>query len=113
MWKTLDKKKNQGQRRKIIHYIKNWYKREEYQMIIIYIGDKKYIIDKKKYIIQVAPQAFHTYVAHNFSSPHILYHKLFGLDQKKKSGNQALKNLYLDTNSNVRNGKKNSIFIKQ
>ena len=75
-------------------------------MIIIYIGDKKYIIDKKKYIIQVAPQAFHTYVAHNFSSPHILYHKLFGLDQKKKSGNQALKNLYLDTNSNVRNGKK-------
>ena len=48
MWKTLDKKKNQGQRRKIIHYIKNWYKREEYQMIIIYIGDKKYIIDKKK-----------------------------------------------------------------
>ena len=48
MWKTLDKKiKNQGQRRKIIHYNKNWYKREEYQMITIYIGDKKYIIDKK------------------------------------------------------------------
>ena len=41
------KKKNQVQRRKIIHYIKNWYKREEYQMITIYIGDKKYIIDKK------------------------------------------------------------------
>ena len=46
-WKTPDGKSH-GQKRRIIHYIKNWYKKGEYKSLKTYTPSHIYIYGREK-----------------------------------------------------------------